>query len=146
MEIFCKDLKEHATKITFYEKKELIPLADEKNKSYQKSKVCYICTKELNIDETDKNAFKYHKVKDHCIYTGKCGGAAHSICNLRYKKPTKIPIVFYNGSKYIITSLFNSQQKDLRVNLNTQEKMQKHILRFQYRLKKKLYFSETITY
>ena len=28
--------------------------------------------KEFNTDENDKNAFKlYHKVRDHCHYTGK---------------------------------------------------------------------------
>ena len=27
-------------------------------------------------------------------------GAAHSICNLIYKVPKKIPIVFHNGSTY----------------------------------------------
>ena len=26
--------------------------------------------------------------------------AAHSICNLKYSVPKKIPIVFHNGSKY----------------------------------------------
>ena len=41
MERFCKDLKEHATKIINYEekKKEMIPLTDEENKSYKKQKV-----------------------------------------------------------------------------------------------------------
>ena len=38
MESVCKDLKEHATKIINYEKKEMIPLTDEKNKSYKKQK------------------------------------------------------------------------------------------------------------
>ena len=33
---FCKDLKEHATKIINYEKKEMIPLTDKENKSYKK--------------------------------------------------------------------------------------------------------------
>ena len=33
MERFCKDLKEHATRIINYEKKEVIPLTDEENKS-----------------------------------------------------------------------------------------------------------------
>ena len=27
-------------------------------------------------------------------------GAAHSICNLRYKTPREIPIIFHNGSTY----------------------------------------------
>ena len=40
MEKFCKDLKDHATKIINYEKKEIIPLTDEENKSYKKLKVC----------------------------------------------------------------------------------------------------------
>ena len=42
MENFCKDLKEHATKIINYEKRKLIQLTDEENKSYKKEKVCYI--------------------------------------------------------------------------------------------------------
>ena len=33
-------------------------------------------------------------------FTGKYGGAAHSICNLRYKTPKEIPIIFHNGSTY----------------------------------------------
>ena len=40
------------------------------------------------------------KVRDHCHYTGKYKGAAHSICNLRYTIPKKIPVVFHNGSTY----------------------------------------------
>ena len=43
---------------------------------------------------------KYHKVRDHCRYTGKYRGAAHDICNLRYKIPKEIPVVFHNCSKY----------------------------------------------
>ena len=27
-------------------------------------------------------------------------GAAHSICNLRYKVPQEIPVKIHNGSKY----------------------------------------------
>ena len=30
---------------------------------------------------------KYRKNKDHCHYTGKYTGAAHSICNLKYSVP-----------------------------------------------------------
>ena len=40
------------------------------------------------------------KVRDHCRYTGKYRGAAHSNCNLNYKITKKIPLVFHNGSTY----------------------------------------------
>ena len=51
--------------------------------------------------ENDKNVFKlYHKVRRHCHYTTKYRGAAHKICNLRYKTPSAIPEVFNNGSTY----------------------------------------------
>ena len=36
METFCKDLKEHATKIINYEKKEMTPLTDEENQKASK--------------------------------------------------------------------------------------------------------------
>ena len=49
---------------------------------------------------TDDNNKKYQKVKDHCSYTGKYRGAVHDICNLRYKTPKEIPVLFHNGSTY----------------------------------------------
>ena len=42
----------------------------------------------------------YHKVRDHCHYTGKFRGAVHNICNLQYKVTKKNPILFHNGSTY----------------------------------------------
>ena len=62
MERCCKDLKEHATKVINYEKKVMISLNDEENKSYKKQKLCYICKKGFSTDDNNK---KYHKVKDH---------------------------------------------------------------------------------
>ena len=62
MERFCKNQKEHATKIINYEKKEMIPLTDEENKSYKKQKVCYTRKKGFSTDNDNK---KYHKVRDH---------------------------------------------------------------------------------
>ena len=53
-------------------------------------KVCYIYNKVFSADKNDKNVFKLcHKVRNHYHYTGKFRGAAHSICNLRYKTPKK---------------------------------------------------------
>ena len=97
MKKFCKDLREHSTKIINYEKKDVIPLTKKEEKHHNKQKVCYICKKEFNTDDSDK---KHHKVKDHCHYTGKYRGAAHNICNLRYRISKEIPIVFHNGSTY----------------------------------------------
>ena len=79
-----KDFRELAMKIIDYEKKEMIPLTYEENKSYKKQKVCYICKKRFSTDNDNGIALnqKYHKVRDHCHYTGKFRGAAYSICNL----------------------------------------------------------------
>ena len=82
MKKFCKDLTEHSTKIINYEKKKMISLTTEEKILYNKQKVCYICKKEFDNNDNNK---KQQKVRDHCHYTGKYRGPAHSICNLRYK-------------------------------------------------------------
>ena len=94
-------MKELATKIINYEEKDMIPLTDNENKFYEEQKECHICQKEFCYDKNEKKKFKiYQKVRDHCHYTGKFRGAAHSICNLRYKVPQEIPVKIHNGSKY----------------------------------------------
>ena len=90
MKKFSKDLRIHATKIINYEKKKMISLATEEKLYHNEQEICYICKKEF-----DK---KNYKVRDHCPYTGKYRGAAHNVCNLRYKIPREIPVVFHNGS------------------------------------------------
>ena len=71
------------------------PLTNSHDKFYEEQKVCHIC-----FDKNEKNKFKlYQKVRDHCHYTGKFRGAAHSIYNLRYKVPQEIPVIIHNGSK-----------------------------------------------
>ena len=92
MKEFCSDLKEFRIKIINYQKKEMIPLTDIENKSYEKQKECHICKKEFCYDKNEE------KVKDYCHYTGKFRGTAHSICNLRYKVPQEILVVFLNDS------------------------------------------------
>ena len=89
MKKFCKDLREHASKIINYEKKKMIPLTKEEKIHYNDEEICYICKKEF--DKSDK---KHCKVRDHCHYTRKYRGAAHNICNLRYKILKEIPVIF----------------------------------------------------
>ena len=57
MEKFCKDLREHATKLN-YEKKKMMSLTKKEEKNHNKQKVCYICKKEFNTDNSDKNITK----------------------------------------------------------------------------------------
>ena len=97
MKNFCLDLREHARKIIDHEKKEMIPLTKKEEKMHNKQKVCYICKKRFSTNDGNK---KCHKVRDHCHYTRKYRGAAHDICNLRYKIQKEIPIAFHNGSTY----------------------------------------------
>ena len=117
MKIFCKDLRDQAMKIINYEKKEMIPLTDEEKESYENQDVCYICEKEFCTNKNNKKEFKsYCKVRDHCHYTGKYRGAAHSSCNLRYKIPKEIPVIFHNGSTYDYHFIIKELAKEFKGN------------------------------
>ena len=65
-----------------------------KKKSLMKSKKFVIYVKKNLV------LMKSCKVRDHCHYTGKYWGAAQNNCNLKYKIPKEIPIVFHNGCIY----------------------------------------------
>ena len=135
MEKFCKDLREHVTKIINYEKKKMIPLTKKEEKNHNKPKNCYICKKEFDTDDSDK---KHHKVKDHCHYTGKYRGAAHNICNLRCRIPKELPIVFHNGSTYDYHFIINELVKEFNGNFECLgEKTEKYIT-FSVPLKKEI--------
>ena len=69
-------------------------LTKEQKELYENAKICYICKEKFeNKLLKDRNN---HKVRDHYHYTGEYRGAAHSIYNLKYSVPKKIPIVFHN--------------------------------------------------
>ena len=93
-----KMLKKRAMKIINFQKKEMIQLTKEEKWSYKKQEACHICQKEFCYDKNDENYTNRKKVKDHCHYTGKFRGAAHSKCNLNYKVPKDIPIIIHNAS------------------------------------------------
>ena len=59
MKRFCKDLKDHATKIIDFKEKTMIPLTKEEEDNYNKENICHIYKKEFNND----------KVRDHCHFT-----------------------------------------------------------------------------
>ena len=84
-----------------------------------KKKINLIITekKELCYDKNDKNYTNRKKVKDHCHYTGKYRGAAHSKCNLNYKVSKDIPIIIHNAS-YDTHFIINQLAEELKGELN----------------------------
>ena len=61
IEKLCKKLKERAMKIINYEKKEMIPLFKEENKSYKEQGTCHTCEEKFCVDKDDES---YKKKKD----------------------------------------------------------------------------------
>ena len=100
VEKFSQDLKKILNDRMYFEEKPMIPLTDNEKALYANEKQCYICEKEFYNDKNSADYKKYCKVRDHCHFTGKYRGAAHSTCNLKYKVPKDIPVVFHNGSIY----------------------------------------------
>ena len=133
MKKFCQDLRIHATKIISYEKKKIISLTPEEKINYNDQKVCCICKKEF--DTIDK---KNYKVRDHCHYTGKYRGAAHNVCNLRYKVPKKIPVVFHNGSTYDYHFIIKELVKEFDGNFDCLGENTEKYITFSVPLKKKI--------
>ena len=133
MKKFCKDLREHVTKIINYEKKKMIPLTKEEKIYHNEQEICYICKKEF-----DKNDKKHYKVRDHCHYAGKFRGAAHNICNLRYKIPKEIPVVFHNVSTYDYHFIIKELVKELYGNFECLGENTEKYVTFSVPLKEKI--------
>ena len=90
---FCETIMAEAKRL--YEsapKKPMDKLTKEQNVEFVTAKECHICFKKFSP--------KDRKVRYHCHYTGKYRGAAHSSCNLRYRIPDYIPVVFHNLAGY----------------------------------------------
>ena len=92
----------------------------------------YICKNEF--DTVDKK----HKVRDHCHYMGKYRGAAHNICNLRYKVPKEIPVVFHNGSTYDYHFIIKELVKEFEGDFDCLGKNTEKYITFSVALKKKI--------
>ena len=133
MKKFCKDLKEHTTRIINYEKKKTIRLTKEEKIIYNDQPICYIFKKQF--DKSDK---KNYKVRDHCHYTGKYRGGAHNICNSRYKVPKEIPVVFHNGSTYHYHFIIKELVKEFEGNFGCLGGNSEKYITFSVPLKKKI--------
>ena len=145
IEKLCKKLKERAMKIINYIKKEMIPLTYEENKSYKEQEACHICEEKFCMDKDDENYKNKRKVKDHCHYTGKFRGAAHSKCNLNYKVPKDISIIIHNAS-YDTHIIINQLAKEFKGELDCiGENMEKYVT-FSSRIKKKCDDGKTIAH
>ena len=71
-----------------FPEKPMDPLTKKQRKKHKRSTKCHSCYKPF----TQTNL----KVRHHCHY--RC--PTHSLCNLRYKIPSYIPVVFHNLSEY----------------------------------------------
>ena len=93
IETFCNYIKGEARRLYhMFPELPMGPLTKKQWKKYKRSTKCHICYKPFTLRDP--------KVRDHCHYTGLYRGPAHSLCNLRYKIPSYIPVVFHNLSGY----------------------------------------------
>ena len=90
-QIFVNMLEEDVKSIykRFGKPKKMLFGAKEREE-FDEATECWICHGELGLD----------RVRDHCHLTGKYRGAAHNKCNLQYRRPKFIPVVFHNLSGY----------------------------------------------
>ena len=89
MDVFIKWLEEDVKAIANIEPKDMI-FTEEDEKQFNNASDCWICGE----------ALENGRVRDHCHFTGRYRGAAHNICNLKYRKPNSVPVFFHNLSGY----------------------------------------------
>ena len=90
--IFVEWLEKDINIISNVPKKNMI-FGKEEEERFNRETKCWICKGEF-IDDKDI------KVRDHCHFTGRYRGAAHKICDLKYRIPNFIPIAFHNLAGY----------------------------------------------
>ena len=93
---FCKTLKRQVERVLRYKQRKMEPLTDEEKEQYREARLCHLCRKGFQVSQNIGD----RKVRNHCHYTGKYIGASHSSCNLAYRIPKHVPVVFHNLSNY----------------------------------------------
>ena len=90
---FCEHIVAEAHRLyRSFPEKPMEPLTKAQSKEYNQARKCHICFRPFKPNDC--------KVRDHCHYTGTYRGAAHSLCNLQYKIPSYIPVVFHKLAGY----------------------------------------------
>ena len=84
VEMLQEDIREISNKPM----KEMI-FGEEERVCYNTASKCWICGEGRF---TSKNP----KTRDHCHFTGRFRGTAHSLYNLTYRKPNLTPVLFHN--------------------------------------------------
>ena len=144
IEKLCKKLKECAMKIINYEEKEMIPLTKKEKTFFKTQEAYHIYEEKVCVDKDDESYINRKKVKDHCHYTGKFRGAAHSKCNLNYKVTKDIPIIIHNAN-YDTHFIINQLAEEFKGELNCiGENMEKYIT-FSVSVKKECGDGKTIS-
>ena len=93
VEKFCKHIISEAKRLyNSFPECPMAPLTASQLARYTRATKCHICFKPFSE--------KKKKVRDHCHYSGLYRGAAHSSCNLQYKIPIYIPVIFHNLAGY----------------------------------------------
>ena len=93
VEVLCDYVENKARRpYHMFPEKPMKPLTREEWREFNGARKCHICFKGFEQNNP--------KVRDHCHYTGSYRGPAYRNCNLRYKIPSYIPIVFHNLSEY----------------------------------------------
>ena len=101
VEKFCDYIRQEAHRLFhMVPENPMDPLTKKQWKRYKHSTICHICFKPFNSKEP--------KVRDHYHYTGCYRGPAHSLCNLRYRIPSYIPVVFIIYQDTTLTHLLKS--------------------------------------
>ena len=139
-QLFIESLEEDIKEIynRFKIPKKMVMTPEDKI-NYKKATICHICERGIPKEGDDP---RFKKVRDHCHLTGKFRGAAHDMCNLKYRLPKFFPVIFHNLSGYdshlFIKNLGKSEGK-IDCIPNNEEKyisFSKHILVDKFKNKK----------
>ena len=111
IEKFCDYIRQEAHRLYhMFPEKPMDPSTKKQWKKYKCSTICHICFKPFNSKEP--------KVRDHCHYTGRYREPTHSLCNLKYRLPSYIPVIFHNLLGYdahLFIKEFGKNSRDMEV-------------------------------